>query len=157
MVAFTRWIPCGGIHGDKIDDWRDFDSEGKQWAWLGRFGESFTSYRIGSGDLPKTICEGMGGLVLLVSNYGLAQRDHHWLRPGVVAWGLVPACDAIVVIGSRIHDCTDIAELFRAIGASDAVATDLRGCSMMGTGRTFMIAPNHWYREAMQSYGLFCR
>ena len=101
LRTFTNWVPCGAVFSahSGIDDRRNFDSESH--AWLGRFEHDFSSYRVGLGDPPKGVCEGLGGLILLVryfrpastkigdaaSNDDFAQLCR---KNGVVAWGLVP-------------------------------------------------------------------
>jgi hypothetical protein len=99
--VFTGWVPCGGVFSrdDGIDDRRIFD--GETHAWFGRFATDFASYRIAPGDLPQGVCEGLGGLILLVRDFKAASaeigdpafnRDFAQLskKKGVVAWGLVP-------------------------------------------------------------------
>jgi hypothetical protein len=99
--VFTNWVPCGAVysHDDGIDDRRTFDDETH--AWIGRFARDFSSYCIAPGDLPQGVCEGLGGLILLVQDFKMAgtkigdpafNRDFAQLskKKGVVAWGLVP-------------------------------------------------------------------
>lgn len=99
--VFTDWVPCGAVFGraEGIDDRRIFD--GETHAWFGRFATCFSSYRIAPGDLPQGVCEGLGGLILLVRDFRMAStrigdpafdRDYAHLskKKGVVAWGLVP-------------------------------------------------------------------
>lgn len=184
--VFTGWVPCGGVFSrdDGIDDRRIFD--GETHAWFGRFATDFDSYRIAPGDLPQGVCEGLGGLILLVRDFKTASaeigdnafdRDFAQLskKKGVVAWGLVPfdhpgADEAspdgartpplegvIVVIGGPALDCEVAAARLCAIGARDAVAMDQSGCIMMGAARNFMIGPPPLHRQEMQIYGLYCR
>jgi hypothetical protein len=172
--TFTNWVPCGAVHGRHagIDDRRNFDGEGETHAWFGRFADEFSSYRIGRGDLPEGVREGLGGLILLVRDFTPASarigdaafdRDFAQLsrKNGVVAWGLVPLDrendGVIVVIGSHVLDCEDVAARLCAIGTRDAVAMDQSGCIMMGTARHFMIGPPRLHRQAIQLYGLYCR
>ncbi len=101
LRIFTNWVPCGAVISaySGIDDQRPFD--GERHAWLGRSGHDFSSYRVGLGDPPKGVCEGLGGLILLVRNFRPAgtkigdvafNDDFAQLskKNGVVAWGLVP-------------------------------------------------------------------
>jgi hypothetical protein len=101
LRTFTNWVPCGAVFSahSGIDDRRTFDGESH--AWLGRFGHDFSSYRVGLGDPPKGVCEGLGGLILLVRDFRPAgtkigdaafNDDFAQLsaKNGVVAWGLVP-------------------------------------------------------------------
>src|SRR5262249_27969213 len=69
LRTFTNGAPCGAASSapSGTDDRRNFDSESH--AWLGRFGHDFSSYRVGLGDPPKGVCEGLGGLILLVRNF----------------------------------------------------------------------------------------
>lgn len=109
--VFTGWIPCGIVSGrhDMVDDRRDFDREGQRHAWIGRFADDFNSYRIGQGDLPLSVREGLGGLILLLQDFSLPSTrpgdpsfspDFLELahKRGVVAWGLVP------LVGNRLLD-----------------------------------------------------
>jgi hypothetical protein len=108
--AFTNWVPCGAVRSRDggIDDRRNFDDQGETHAWFGRFGKDFSSYCIGEGDLPDGVCEGLGGLILLVRSFTPAStkighaafnRDFAQLskKKGVVAWGLVPIDPECVV------------------------------------------------------------
>jgi hypothetical protein len=101
LRIFTNWVPCGAVFSacSGIDDRRNFDGESH--AWLGRFGHDFSSYRVGLGHPPNGVCEGLGGLILLVRNFRPAgtkigdaafNDDFAQLskKNGVVAWGLVP-------------------------------------------------------------------
>ena len=101
--TFTNWVPCGAVcsRDSRIDDRRNFDDEGETHAWIGRFASDFSSYRIGIGDLPEGLREGLGGLILLMRDFTPAStergdaafnRDFAQLsqKKGVVAWGLVP-------------------------------------------------------------------
>jgi hypothetical protein len=187
--SFANWVPCGRAQSrcSSFDDRRDFDGEGKRHAWLGRFSSEFSSYRIGYGDLPTGVSEGLGGLIMLVQNFEARTKsvdeptydgDFALLHrsTGVVAWALVPlpstsvfrrgsvarqtkACDGVIVVaGSRDKlNCEDMAVWLCSIGARDAVATDLSRCSMMGAGNRFSIGPPPPHRQAMQLYGLYCR
>jgi hypothetical protein len=99
--VFANWVPCGAVYSRDggIDDRRIFDDETH--AWFGRFASDFSSYCIAPGDLPQGVCEGLGGLILLVRDFKTAStkigdpafnRDFAQLskKTGVVAWGLVP-------------------------------------------------------------------
>jgi hypothetical protein len=186
--SFTNWIPCGTVRSQysSVDDRRDFDGEGKRHAWLGRSSSEFSSHRIGYGDLPTDMSEGVGGLIMLVQNYEARTKnvdeqtyDYDFAllhrNTGVVAWALVPLSSAraprlgsvdgeaqtpngvIVVAGSRDKlNCEDMAAWLCSIGARDAVATDLSKCSMMGAGGNCSIGPPPRHRQALQFYGLYC-
>jgi hypothetical protein len=186
--AFTDWVPCGSVRSqrDSVDDRRDFDREGHRHAWMGRSSSEFSSHRIGYGDLPEDISDGVGGLIMLVQNYKARTKyvgdptydaDFALLHrnTGVAAWALVPAVfsrsrlssvdgDAqaedgvIVVAGSRDSlNCEEMAVWLCSIGARDAVATDLSKCSMMGAGDNCSIGPPPTHRQHLQLYGLYCR
>jgi hypothetical protein len=179
--AFTDWVPCGGVFGqdEGIHDRRNFDDEGKRHVWFGRFREDFASYRIGSGDLPDGIQEGVGGLIPLVRHWQpVSDRRgdknfnvefaNLWQKQGVIGWGLVPfekgdgkqtgrQEGVLAVVGSRTENLKFAADLLCAIGSRDAVATDQRGMIMMGAGRHMMIGPPSAPRQTMQLYGLCCR
>jgi hypothetical protein len=170
--SFTGWVPCGRVHGQagRIDDGRDFDGEGRGHAWLGRTGHGFAGHRIGDGDLPSDVEEGTGGLIRLVHDHRVVsrhaghpdyRRDFAKLsdRPGVVAWGLVPTgpdTGVLVVLGDRRMPAASAAYVLHGIGARDAVATDLSGSVLMGSGTGCLLPRPSLPRQSMQLYGLCC-
>jgi hypothetical protein len=173
--TFTGWEPCGRVRGSTagIEDTRDFDQEGPRHAWFGRTGRDFASYRIDDGDLPAGVEEGTGGLILLVKDHRVVdrqpgapgyRRDFAELatKKGVVAWGLVPTgpgggTGVLVVLGGRRLDAAGAAATLQSIGTRDAVATDQSGSVMMGSGRRYFLPRPALPRQCMQLYGLSCR
>lgn len=170
--SFTGWVPCGGVRGRAggIDDRRNFDGEARGHAWLGRSGGGFDGHRIGDGDLPADVEEGTGGLIRLVHDHRVVSRDpgHPDYRrdfaqlsdkPGVVAWGLVPIgpdAGVLVVLGGRRISAGRAADVLHGIGTCDAVATDLGGSVVMGSGTSWLLPRPSPPRQSMQLYGLCC-
>jgi hypothetical protein len=175
--TFSGWTPCGDVVSrSQTVDPGDFDLENERHAWFGRFATEFGSYTVGDGRLPHGVREGLGGLIPLVRGFQLPgaapdrprySADFASLssKRGVAAWALVPlepqaghALEGVlVVLASRELEAGRAADVLRSIGARDAVAMDQRASAMMGTGRRFMVGPPPVYRQAMQTYGLYCR
>ena len=179
MVAWQRifvgWTPCGYVISETngIDDRTNFDDEGDSHAWIGRFGTAFGSYQIDRGNLPTDVVEGMGGMILIAKDFAPVSCDpdapsydydfaHLHQKRGVVAWGLAPLAEGqqrdgvLVVLGSHQLDLKEAATYLCDIGVRDAVATDQRGCVMLGSHKHMLLKSPAPYRQTMQSYGLYC-
>jgi hypothetical protein len=164
VALLDRWLPCGIARGAGFDDRRDFDGEGADHAWIGRFaGGGLGGIAIGDGALPDAVVDGSGGLVRLVRDGEVCtDGDAARLRArrGVAAWALLPADDGshgvVVVIGAAHLDVADAATMLREIGARDAVASDPSGCAFVARGERFLLGPPPWARRRIQCYSLAC-
>lgn len=181
--VLTGWVPCGGVTGrcHDVKDLRNFDSEGSRHSWFGRLGTDFESYRVGDGNAPNELIEGVGGVISIVRSFRLPSRspadrtfngDFAALadKAGVTAWGLVDLRESVgtfssrrlategvlIVLGSRSLSAELAARVLIALGARDAVAMDQRASIMMGAQGTFAIGPPPLHRQAIQEYGLYC-
>ena len=181
--VLTDWVPCGDVVGVRhgARDYRDFDGEGGSHSWFGRFGSDFGSYRVGSGQPPRDLLEGMGGLISIVRDHrvpaaspGARGFDADFAalghKRGAAAWALVdlparngvlaagaPAADGVIVVfGSRRLRADTTGRVLVDLGARDAVAMDPRASVVLGADGGFAIGPPPIHRQLIEEYGMYC-
>ncbi len=164
--SFGGWIPCGFVRSSSndINDRSDFENEGPTFGWIGRRDGSHAPV-IGRGQLPDDIAEGMGGLLLLMTDgvpiragtadVFMANIARLGNKRGVVAWATTDA-GAVVVVASASHNVHDATNLLLLLGARDAIATDQRRCVVLIVDGTTLLGPPPPARQQLQRYGLSC-
>jgi hypothetical protein len=171
--VLSRWESCGAVASATLSvrETETFDHEGPRHAWIGRSGVDFSTYAIGQGELPvDEVVEGVGGLLRVLCDGVIPRDDPEFARLGhkcgVVAWALAPrqptwtaagdVTGVLVVAGATQRTALDAAQTLAALGARDAVATDLRLCVLLRAGGALHVGPPAFSRQMIQQYGLAC-